>query len=52
MGGTDENLPLLENKLPADKTLIYVCTNKVCKLPVEETGRALQQINKQQAKVL
>lgn len=52
MGGTDENLPLLENKMPTDKTLIYVCTNKTCKLPVEETGRALQQINKQQGKVL
>ena len=48
MGGTDENLPLLENKLTVDKTLIYVCTNKVCKLPVEETGKALLQINKQQ----
>ena len=52
MGGTDENLPLLENKMLAGKTLIYICTNKVCKLPVEETGRALQQISKQQAKVL
>ena len=52
MGGTDENLPLLENKMPTGKTLIYVCTNKVCKMPVEETGKALQQISKQQAKEL
>ncbi len=45
MGETDEeNLPLLEDKLPENKTLIYVCTNKVCKLPVEDAGRALEQI--------
>ena len=45
MGETDEeNLPLLEDKLPDDKTLIYVCTNKICKLPVEEVDRALIQI--------
>ena len=46
MGETDEeNLPLLENKLPADRTLIYVCTNRICKLPVEKSGQALTQIN-------
>jgi uncharacterized protein YyaL (SSP411 family) len=49
MGETnEENLPLLENKLPENNTLIYVCTNKTCKLPVNEVSRALQQINKQQ----
>jgi uncharacterized protein YyaL (SSP411 family) len=49
MGGIDEeSLPLLENKMPADKTLIYVCTNKTCKLPVEEVSRALQQISRHQ----
>jgi uncharacterized protein YyaL (SSP411 family) len=47
MGETNkENLPLLQNKMQANKTLIYVCTNKVCKLPVEETSLALQQLNK------
>lgn len=46
MGGTEENLPLLQHKLPAAGTLIYVCTNKTCKLPVEETNLALQQIRK------
>jgi uncharacterized protein YyaL (SSP411 family) len=44
MGGTDENLPLLENKLSDGKTLIYVCRNKTCKLPVTEVSHALKQI--------
>ncbi len=46
MGGThEENLPLLANKFSKDKTLIYVCTDKVCKKPEEETSKALQQLN-------
>jgi uncharacterized protein YyaL (SSP411 family) len=45
MGGDrEENLPLLENKLVVGKTLIYVCTNKVCKRPVEEVDQALTEI--------
>jgi len=45
MGETDEeNLPLLVEKLPESKTMIYVCANKVCRLPVEEVDRALKQI--------
>lgn len=45
MGETDEeNLPLLENKLTEDRTLVYVCTNKTCKLPVEDPSKAIQQI--------
>jgi len=45
MGGIDkEDLPLLENKLPENKTLIYVCTNKVCKKPVEDVADALSQV--------
>jgi uncharacterized protein len=47
MGHTDkENLPLLENKLADDRTLIYVCTNRTCKLPVEEVKRAVDQVGK------
>jgi uncharacterized protein YyaL (SSP411 family) len=47
MGETDEeNLPLLENKLPTDQTLIYVCTNRMCKLPVEEVEKAVEQMKK------
>ncbi len=44
MGGVIENLPLLENKLQ-DETTIYVCKNKVCKLPVYTMEEALKQLN-------
>lgn len=43
-GGDEENLPLLENKKVAGKTLIYVCRNKVCKFPVEHVADAMQQL--------
>ncbi len=43
LGGAQENeLPLLQNKFVAGKTMIYVCENKVCKLPVEEVEEALK----------
>ncbi len=46
MGSTnEENLPLLENKKQEDKTLIYVCKNRTCKMPVEDVGKALMQIH-------
>ncbi len=45
MGGSQENLPLLENKLVSGQTRIYVCRNKVCKLPVKQVEQALKQIN-------
>jgi uncharacterized protein YyaL (SSP411 family) len=45
LGGPEENeLPLLQNKFREGKTMIYVCQNKVCKLPVETVGRAMDQI--------
>jgi uncharacterized protein YyaL (SSP411 family) len=44
MGGEKEDLPLLENKLAEGRTMIYVCTNKTCKLPVEEVHKSLEQI--------
>lgn len=50
MGGEEENLPLLENKLSGESTLIYVCTNKICKRPVKDVPEALQQIK--QVKVM
>ncbi|MDX2303324.1 MAG: thioredoxin domain-containing protein [Microscillaceae bacterium] len=41
MGGkTEGTLPLLENKLREGRTTIYVCKNKVCKLPVTEVEKA------------
>ncbi|OFY49634.1 MAG: hypothetical protein A2W85_07145 [Bacteroidetes bacterium GWF2_41_31] len=45
MGGDNDNLPLLSEKLVLDKTMIYVCRNYTCKLPVEKTSAALKQIN-------
>jgi uncharacterized protein YyaL (SSP411 family) len=45
LGGTAEGkLELLKGKLVADKTMIYVCVNKTCQLPVEEAAQALQQM--------
>ena len=42
LGGTsEEGLELLTDKLQEDRTMIYVCQNKVCKLPVEDVDRAL-----------
>ena len=47
LGGIDEgDLSLLENKLVEDQTTIYVCQNRVCKLPVTHVDDALKQINK------
>ena len=44
MGGNTENLPLLKSKLVKGRTIIYVCRNKVCKLPVEDVAKALEQL--------
>lgn len=44
MGGNKENLPLLENKRAEGRTMIYVCRNKICKLPVEEVEQAMRQL--------
>ena len=42
LGGKNEgSLALLEGKLQEDRTMIYVCQNKVCKLPVEEVDKAV-----------
>ncbi len=35
------NLPLLENRFIENKTFIYVCVNKACKLPTEEVKKAI-----------
>lgn len=40
----DETLPLLENRSVEDKTLIYVCVNKACKLPVSTIENAINQL--------
>ncbi len=44
LGGEQENLPLLKDKLPEGKTMIYVCRNKTCQQPVEQVKEAVKQI--------
>jgi uncharacterized protein YyaL (SSP411 family) len=44
-GSTSENnLPLLLNRFENNKTLIYVCENNTCKLPVQELNEAIKEI--------
>ena len=45
-GKTAGSLALLENKLVAGQTTIYVCRDKSCELPVKEVEKALGQIGK------
>jgi uncharacterized protein YyaL (SSP411 family) len=40
-GGNEENLPLLKDKLVPNATYIYVCRDKTCSLPVDDTETAL-----------
>jgi uncharacterized protein len=47
MGGENENLPLLQNKLVQGRTIIYVCRNKVCKFPREDVQQAMKQLSSQ-----
>lgn len=45
LGGRDEGeLQLLQNKLTEGETVIYVCRDKVCKLPVSDPEKAINQI--------
>jgi uncharacterized protein YyaL (SSP411 family) len=44
----EDSLPLLANKFLEDNTLIYVCVNGTCKMPVIEVDKALGQITKPQ----
>jgi uncharacterized protein len=44
MGGTEENLPLLKNKRVGNRTIIYVCRNRICKAPQEEVEKAMAQL--------
>jgi len=46
MGSTSPSkLPLLQDKLNPGQTLIYICQNKTCQLPVNSAAEALGQIN-------
>lgn len=45
LGGADEGqLPLLAQKLVAEETYIYVCLDRVCKLPVKDAETAVMMI--------
>jgi len=40
----ESSLPLLKNKYVNGETIIYVCINKTCKLPVSEVREAVKQM--------
>ncbi|WP_347922979.1 thioredoxin domain-containing protein [Pontimicrobium sp. SW4] len=41
---SENDLPLLKSRYSQDKTLIYVCVNKACKLPVSRVDQAIDLI--------
>ncbi|HUM47805.1 MAG TPA: thioredoxin domain-containing protein [Chitinophagales bacterium] len=43
----ESSLPLLENKFVKEQTLIYVCVNKTCQLPVKKVEEAVRQMRKE-----
>ena len=43
---TESDMPLLENRYNPNATLIYVCVNKACKLPVATVTKALTLLEK------
>ena len=49
-GTTENELPLLKNRFVSGKTLIYICQNNSCQLPVESVEQALVLIRKYQHK--
>ncbi len=46
-GAHESDLSLMKNKSVAGKTLIYVCKNKSCALPVELVDDAMKQVKKE-----
>ena len=45
LGGKEEgSLPLLKGKLSDGQTLIYVCQNKICKIPTDDVEKALSML--------
>lgn len=47
-GGISENLPLLQNRLVENKTVVYVCQNKTCNRPVFSAIDALELMKNRQ----
>lgn len=46
-GNKPSSLPLMKDRFVEGETLIYVCRNNVCKLPVKTVGEAISEINTQ-----
>ncbi len=44
MGESD--LEILKDRYVSGKTLFYVCENRVCQLPVEDSNKAIEQMLK------
>ncbi len=44
LGGETETFPLMESKLVEDRTMIYICQNRVCQFPVSNVADAREQI--------
>lgn len=45
-GSTSEsNIPLMEGRFNEDETYIYICVDGACKLPENETQKAINQLN-------
>ena len=42
----ESELPIMEGRYIEDGTYIYVCVNGACKLPVEDTNKAVSQLKK------
>jgi uncharacterized protein YyaL (SSP411 family) len=45
-GITENDLPLLKNRFVREKTLIYICQNNACQLPVETVEEAIAALRK------
>lgn len=39
---SENNMPLLKNRYNPNNTIIYVCVNKACKLPVEDVEQSIK----------
>ena len=45
-GNKENNLEIMNNRYSEGKTLFYVCENRVCQLPVDDSNKAIEQILK------
>ncbi len=44
-GGNEENLPVLKDRITTNKTLIYLCENNVCGMPMENVNEVSNRLN-------